>query len=60
MLFNIRYQVVISMVYQREKMNYMSNMNAFTFGKVEEGIEVDLTHIMFNNLCNELDGWTKM
>ncbi len=32
---------MISLVYQREKMNYMSNMNALTFMKVEEGIEVD-------------------
>jgi hypothetical protein len=29
------------MVYQREKMNYMNNMNTLTFVKVEEGIEVD-------------------
>jgi hypothetical protein len=38
----------------------MSNKNAFTFMKVEEGIEVDWPYIMFNNLCNELDKWTKM
>ncbi len=31
-------------------MNYMSNKNAFTFMKVEEGIEVDWAQIMFNNL----------
>ncbi len=38
----------------------MSNKNAFTFMKMEEGIEVDWAQIMFNNLCNELDKWTKM
>jgi hypothetical protein len=29
------------MVYQRKKLKYMNNMNALTFMKVEEGIEVD-------------------
>jgi hypothetical protein len=29
------------MIYQREKVNYMSNKNALIFMKVEEGIEVD-------------------
>jgi hypothetical protein len=29
------------MIYQREKVNYMSNKNALTFMNVEEGIEVD-------------------
>jgi len=28
--------------------------------KVEEEIEVDWAYIMFNNMCNELDRWTKM
>jgi hypothetical protein len=28
--------------------------------KVEDGIEVDWAHIIFNNLCGELDRWTKM
>ncbi len=28
--------------------------------KVEEGLKVDWAHIMFNNLCNRLDRWTKM
>jgi hypothetical protein len=41
MLINIRYPTVISMVYQREKVNYMNNMNALRFMKVEEGLEVD-------------------
>jgi hypothetical protein len=41
MTFNIRYPTMIFMVYLKEKVNYMSNRNAFTFMKVEEGIEVD-------------------
>jgi hypothetical protein len=28
-------------IYQREKVNYMSNKNALTFMKIEEEIEVD-------------------
>ncbi len=38
----------------------MSNKNALTFMKVEEEIEVDWAYILFNNMCNELDRWTKM
>ncbi len=38
----------------------MRNMNPLKFMKVEEGTEVDWAHIMFNNLGNELDRWTKM
>ncbi len=38
----------------------MNNRNEFTFIKVEEGFEVDWEYIMFNNLCSELDRWTKM
>ncbi len=38
----------------------MNNGNALTFMKVEEGLEVDQAHVMFNNTCNELDRWIKM
>jgi hypothetical protein len=41
MLINIRYPTLISIVYQKEKVNYMNNKNALTLMKVEEGIEVD-------------------
>ncbi len=37
---NVKYHVIIFVIYQREKVNYMSNKNALTFMKVEEGIEV--------------------
>jgi hypothetical protein len=57
---SIRYSIVIYVIYQRKKVNYMSNKNALTFMKVEEEIEVDWAYILFNNMCNELDRWTKM
>jgi len=38
----------------------MNNKNALTFMIVEEEIEIDWAYIMFNNMCNELDRWTKM
>jgi hypothetical protein len=38
---NVRYLTIIFMIYQKEKVNYMSNKNALTFMKVEKGIEVD-------------------
>jgi hypothetical protein len=37
---NVKYHVIIFVIYQREKVNYLSNKNALTFMKVEEGIEV--------------------
>jgi hypothetical protein len=43
MQYNIKYSTMIYVVYQKEKVNYMSNKNAFTFMKVEERIEVDWT-----------------
>jgi hypothetical protein len=49
MPINIKYPIVICMIYQKEKMNYMSNKNALTFMKVE-GIKVDWAYIIFNNL----------
>jgi hypothetical protein len=60
MSFNIKYPTVIFVVYQREKVNYLNNRNPFTFMKVKEGTKVDWPYIMFNNLCSELDRWTKM
>jgi hypothetical protein len=60
MSFNIRYPVVVFVVYQSKKVNYLNNKNRFTFMKVKEGTKVDWPYIMFNNLCGELDRWTKM
>jgi hypothetical protein len=45
MPISTRCPIVIYAVYQREKVKYMSNMNALTFMKVEEGIEVDWAHL---------------
>jgi hypothetical protein len=59
-IVNVRYHAIILVIYQKEKVNYMSNKNALTFMKVEDEIEVDWAQIIFNNLCNELDRWTKM
>ncbi len=60
MSFNIRYPVVIFVVYQREKVNCLNNKNPFTLMKVKEGTTVDCPYIMFNNMCSELDRQTKM
>jgi hypothetical protein len=38
---SVRFPKVIFVIYQREKVNNMSNKNALTFMKVEEGIEAD-------------------
>jgi hypothetical protein len=41
MPINIRYPIIMYVVYQSEKVNYMSNKSALTFMKVEDGLEVD-------------------
>lgn len=51
MLINIIYLVVIYVVYQKEKVNDMSNKNALAFMNLDEGLEVDWAHIMFK-LCH--------
>jgi hypothetical protein len=60
MPINIRYPTIIYVVYQREKVNYMNIRNTLSFTKVEERLHVDWAQLMFNNMCNELDKWTKM
>jgi hypothetical protein len=60
MPINIGYQIIIYVVYQREKVNYMNNRNTLSFMKVEERLHVDWAQLMFNNMCSELDRWTKM
>jgi hypothetical protein len=60
MPINIRYPTIIYVVYQREKVNHMNNRNTLSFMKVEERLHVDWAQLMFNNMCNELDKWTKM
>jgi hypothetical protein len=51
MLINIIYRVVIYVVYQKEKVNYMSNKNALAFMNLDEGLEVDWAHTTFK-LCH--------
>ncbi len=59
MLINIGYPTIIYVVYQGEKVNYMNNRNRLSFMKVEERLHVDWAQLMFNNMCSELDRWTK-
>jgi len=41
MPINIRYPIIIFVVYQREKVNYMNIRNTLSFMKVEERFRVD-------------------
>jgi hypothetical protein len=56
MLINITYQAIIFVVYRKENVNYMSNRNALTFMKVEEGFVVDKTWIMNYCVVSWIDG----
>jgi hypothetical protein len=60
MPINIGYSTIIYVVYRREKVNYMNNMNTLSIMKVEERLRVDWAQLMFNNMCSEYDRWTKM
>jgi hypothetical protein len=40
LLINVKYFVIIFVIYQREKVNHMNNKNTLTFMKVKDEIEV--------------------
>ncbi len=56
---SIIYPTIISIIYQREKVQYLSNKNDVTLMKVEKGQHVDWAQIIFNSLSSELDRWHK-
>jgi hypothetical protein len=49
----------MSIIYQREKVQYFNNKNVITLMKIEKGQHVNWAHIIFNSLCSELDRWYK-
>jgi hypothetical protein len=55
----VRYLAIISIIYQREKVQYFCIKNVITLVRVEKGQKVDWAQIIFNNLCSELDWWYK-
>ncbi len=57
--YSIRYLAIISVIYQREKVQYFSNKHAITLVRAKKGQKVDWAQIIFNNLFNELDRWYK-
>ncbi len=57
--YSIGYLAIISIIYQREKVQHFSNKNAITLVRAEKGQQVDWPHIIFNSLCSELDRWYK-
>jgi hypothetical protein len=60
MPIKIIYPTILYVVYQREKVNHTNNRNTLPFMKVKEKLHVDWAQLMFNNMCSELDKWTKM
>ncbi len=59
MPYSIRYLAIISIVYQKEKVQYCNNKNVITLVKVDKGQKVNWVQIIFNSLCSELDQWHK-
>jgi hypothetical protein len=55
----VRYPAIISIIYQREKVQYCSNKTAITLVIVKKGQHVDWAQIIFNSMCSELDRWYK-
>jgi len=59
LVVSIRYPTIISIIYQREKVQYFSNKNVITLVWAKKGYKVDWAQIIFNSLCSELDRWYK-
>jgi hypothetical protein len=57
--YSVRYPAIISIIYQREKVQYFRNKTAITLVRVEKGQHVDWAQIIFNSLCSEFDRWYK-
>jgi hypothetical protein len=55
----VKYPAITSIIDQREKVQYFNNKNVITLVKAEKGQKVDWAHIIFNNLCSELNKWYK-
>ncbi len=55
----VKYIAIISIIYQRDKVQYFNNKNVITLMKAEKGQKVDWAQIIFNSLCNELHRWYK-
>jgi hypothetical protein len=55
----VKYLAIISIIYQKEKVQYFSNKNAITLMMAEKGQKVDWAQIIFISMCSELDRWYK-
>ncbi len=56
---SVKYSTIISIIYQKEKVNYFSNKNVITLVRTEKGQKVNWAQIIFNSLCSQLDRWYK-
>ncbi len=57
--YSVRYLAIITIIYQKEKVQHISNKNVITLVKIKKGQHVDWAQIIFNNLSSELDRWYK-
>ncbi len=53
--YYVKYLAIIFIIYQREKVQYLSNKNGITLVKAKKGQKVNWAQIRFNSLCSELD-----
>jgi hypothetical protein len=53
------YPTIISVIYQKEKVQYFCNNNVITLMRAKKGQKVEWAQIIFNSLCSELDWWYK-
>ncbi len=57
--YSVKYPTIMSIIYQKEKVQYFNNKNAITIMRAKKGQKVDWAQIIFNSLCSELDMWYK-
>ncbi len=51
----VKYPTIISVIYQKEKVQYFSNKIVVTLVKIKKGEKIDWAYIIFNSMCSELD-----
>ncbi len=53
------YFAIISIIYQKEKVQCIYDKNVITLVRAEKGQDVNWAQIVFNSMCSELDRWYK-
>jgi len=57
--YNVRFHVLIQIIYQKEKVFSFNNMNVIMLMKADREEIINLANIMYKHLIKELNRWFK-